>query len=78
MRKKVWKYDRTYEAIFLQELAANSRKKVHLMMLQAQVEEMEKSREAMKASRIAEAQSRNQEMELEKARIEVAYTLPTA
>ena len=48
------------------------------MMLQAQVEEMEKSREAMKASRIAEAQSRNQEMELEKARIEVAYTLPTA
>ena len=59
----------------LQELDAASKKKAHLMLLQAQVEEREKARQAAKATRAAEGQAIKQQLELERSLIEASPIL---
>ena len=59
--------------MIMQELAAASKKKAHLMLLRAQVKEREKAREATKASRDAEGQAIKRQLELETSLIEAIY-----
>lgn len=59
----------------LQDLAAASAKKAHLLQLQSQVEERERARQIAKLSRAAEGQAIKQQIELETSLIEASHLL---
>lgn len=59
--------------IGLQDLAAASAKKAHLLQLQSQVDERERARQIAKLSRAAEGQAIKQQIELETSLIEASH-----